>query len=115
MIYEYKHYGKTLNKLNKKEAELLVIDTSMTLMFKMKRQRDIEKNEVFYKQMINDISIKRSKIILDILEINEKMFTTTIQKLDYIETTEYGYDKFLKDVEVNLKNREITERLSVLN
>ena len=115
MIYEYKHYGKTLNKLTDKEKELLTIDTSMTLMFKMKHEKNIEKSEVLFTQMINDISIKRTKIILDILDINEKVFTTTIQKLDYIETTEYGYDKFLKDVELNLKNKEITERLSALN
>jgi hypothetical protein len=115
MNYEYRHYGKTLDKLSKKEAELLVIDTSMTLMFKMQKQKDIDDNEVLYRKMINDISIRRTNIILDILNLNEKLFSSTIQKLDYIETTDYGFDKFLKDVEKNLKNKETTERLSVLN
>jgi hypothetical protein len=98
MNYEYRHYGKTLDKLSKKEAELLVIDTSMTLMFKMQKQKDIDDNEVLYRKMINDISIRRTNIILDILNLNEKLFSSTIQKLDYIETTDYGFDKFLKDV-----------------
>jgi hypothetical protein len=115
MNYELKHYGKEINKLSKKENELLMIDMSMTLMFKDNKDGGNKSNQTFFAMLIEQISIKRCDIILELLNLNKEVFTKTIDKLEYIETTEYGFDKFLKDTEANIKKKEIVKRLEVLN
>jgi hypothetical protein len=96
MKKEVKHYGKTLDQLSEKEQELLVIDTSMSLLLMMYAQGNSSKNK-----SIPELARKRCFIIADILGWDIEKFSSKMELIEKTETTIYSFDNFLNDHDLN--------------
>jgi len=113
MFFTPTHYGKKVDNFNEKEKKLLMVDTIMTTLFIKKKEGTLEKIEEIMMMSLGD---KRTKIVLDILgwengENSEERF----ELLERMENTDYGYSKFLKDMELNIKEHDRQEKISQMN
>ena len=114
IMYTPTHYGKKINQLTDKETELLKIDMVMSLMFN--KVKHIE-NEIEKKMLLSVSSLmsdKRVELCSELLN-HELHEDDTEEFMDFVETTQYGYGKFLRDVDHNTEVSKTNERLSMLN
>lgn len=113
MFFTPTHYGKKVDNFNEKEKKLLIVDTLMTTMFMKKSEGTLEKIEEI---MLSSLSDKRNDIVLDILGWDKgETREERLELLERMETTKYGYSKFLKDMKVNIKKHDEEEKLTQLN
>jgi hypothetical protein len=113
MFFIPTHYGKKIDNLNEKESNLLVIDTTMTTLFMKKNEFGLDPIEEFMMMSLGD---KRTNTVLDILGWeNGKNNEEKLEVLEKIETTNYGYSKFLSDMELNIRKNEEIEKLKQMN
>lgn len=107
------HYGMNIDQLSKKERILLKIDQTMTLLFKSKKEEMLP--DFIVDGITTDLSDKRIKLTIELLNLSVDDFDTKDDVIDYIETTKYGYEQFVKDMKVNYKKLEREEELSKWN
>lgn len=114
IMYTPTHYGKKINQLTDKETELLKIDMLISITFK---KIDVIKNDI-ERQMLLGLSSamtdKRVELCGELLN-HELHEDDSEEFMDFVETTQYGYLKFLRDVDKNIELSEKQKMLSMLN
>ena len=113
MFFTPQHYGKKIDNFNEKEKKLLMVDTLMTTLFMKKSEGTLEKIEEF---MMLSLSEKRKDIVLDILgwEMGDSR-EEKLEVLERMENTKYGYTKFLKDMNLNIKKHDEENERILMN
>ena len=105
-----KHYGKELTNLTEQENELLHLDMLITTTLLMNKDTDNEnpiKN--FTTQLIMMLQLERKNLTKKLLNINydDDLKNDRKEVMEWIETTQYGYRKFVMDAE---RNKQIVEK-----
>jgi hypothetical protein len=111
MFFTPTHYGKKLTELNEKERELLIIDTTMTTIFR--KSGDIEKID---EMILVSLTKKRIVIISEILGWKKDWNDSEIEQLfEILKDTNYCYHKFISDTKYNMNKLKNEEKLCLLN
>jgi hypothetical protein len=112
MLHKHKHYGKEVTELNQLEKKLLMTDMMMTTLMETKKLVSNDVEDVLVSALKSKLADTRRKISVELTGIDDD---GTINVLELVEETIYGYSKFLNDLKRNLKGKENEERLSLLN
>jgi hypothetical protein len=103
---DHKFYGKTIGEFTEEEKELFQVDLMMSMGFSF--LLIIGKDNKELTDRLNELGMVRTTIIIDLLEIPEVMYKTMgFDKLtEIIEDSPYGYSKFLKSQDENIKEHQ---------
>jgi hypothetical protein len=113
MFFTPTHYGKKVDTLNEKEKELFTIDTIMTTIMLKKKEDGLDRIEEI---ILGQLTHKRTDLVIEIMGFNlGQTDEEKRQTLERIETTRFGYKKFIHDMNLNVKEHDRQERISQLN
>jgi hypothetical protein len=111
---QIKHYGKNIDQLNELERQLLVVDGLMLIDFHTKAIKGGFLNQSFSESL----GRKRTKLVCLLMGVSFEeleMSEGIIQFLEECETTLYGFGKFMKDLDRNIKIQKQMEEIVSMN
>ena len=111
---QIKHYGKNIDQLNELERQLLVVDGLMVIDFHTKAIKGGFLNQSFSESL----GRKRTKLVCLLMGVSfEEMEEQNeiISFLEECEKTPYGFGKFMKDLDKNIKIQKQMEDIVSMN
>jgi hypothetical protein len=97
MTHEIEFYGKKISEMNEQEKLLYILDTQMTKLFDKVCKTFNPIELIILNTYCDIISQKRVETVSEILNIKLEDFDNFKELLDYVETTQYGYQKYIID------------------
>ena len=110
MFFVPTHYGKKIDNFTENEKKLFVLDGILTMTFEKITKGD---ESSILDRMSNSFSIKRVQLICEIMGYQFVMGDEELY--DRIENSNYGYQKFLQDMEFNQEQMSEEKKVSQMN